>query len=96
MTIDDYICKYPKVTDESRESIFEDFLKELMDDLKRKKFTKIPAAFRLVKQKNDKWNNLNEHYILNNRGYLGLDGFIHRLQSKVPELFEGGFYDLES
>ena len=38
MTIDDYICKYPKVTDESRESIFQDFLKELMDDLKRKKF----------------------------------------------------------
>ena len=92
MSIQDYMDRYPIIDENTREIIFKDFISELMTELKKKRFTKIPATFRLIREKNDKWNALNENYILKGQ-YLGLDGFINRLKSKVPEVFDGGLYD---
>lgn len=86
-----YATMYTCSLDYTIESLFSDLVGELQSELKHKKLTKMPAALKLISEKNDKWNAI-DSIIRNesaNTKSIGLDGFIIRLRNKVPEIFDG-------
>lgn len=88
---DFYVTMYRCSLDYDIESLFSDLVGELQSEIKQKKLTKMPAALKLISEKNNKWNEINS--ILQNRSSgtitIEQDGFIKRLKNKVPEIFDG-------
>ena len=88
---DFYATMYRCSLDYDIESLFSDLVGELQSEIKQKKLTKMPAALKLISEKNNKWNEINS--ILQNRSSgtitIEQDGFIKCLKNKVPEIFDG-------
>ena len=88
---DFYATMYRCSLDYDIESLFSDLVGELQSEIKQKKLTKMPAALKLISEKNDKWNEINSILQSHSSGTNGIehDGFIIRLRNKVPEIFDG-------
>ena len=86
-----YATMYRCSLDYDIESLFSDLVGELQSEIKQKKLTKMPAALKLISEKNNKWNEIDS--ILQNDSFgtitIERDGFIMRLKNKVPEIFDG-------